>query len=94
MDTASHQGGVLAPSPHSILQQFFDRAGMNQRDVARAMRYHNAHVSRLLRGERAITGSFLWRFQETFVERSSPFYLPGAANVLHSISTASHITES
>ena len=81
---------IAGPPPHSILQQFFSRAGMRQQDVARAMRYHKGHVSRLLRGERVITEAFLWRFQETFVDSRSPFYLPDAANVLANLRIVTH----
>lgn len=81
---------IVGPPPHSILQQFFSRAGMRQQDVALAMRYHKGHISRLLHGERPVTEAFLWRFQETFVDSRSPFYLPDAANVLANLRVVTH----
>ena len=75
----------MTETAHDILYQFFRDAGLSQFGAAKAMGISKGHMSRILRGEREITNSFLWCFQNTFVRANAPFYLPQAGSVMHEI---------
>jgi transcriptional regulator with XRE-family HTH domain len=70
---------------HDILYQFLRDTSMSQFEAAKRMGISKGHMSRVLRGEREITNSFLWCFQKTFVRPDAPFYLPQADSVMHEI---------
>jgi plasmid maintenance system antidote protein VapI len=71
--------------PNSILHQFFKDSGLTQREAAAMMGYHEAHLSRIVRGERAVSRGFLWRFKACFATRESEFFLPDADSTLRTI---------
>lgn len=67
---------------NAILYQFLKDNGLTQREAAAMLGYHEAHLSRIVRGEREVSNSFLWKFEQVFVEPQSPFYLPDASTAL------------